>query len=423
MIDDFSRIGEGKFYPPIRDIQRQVSIQRNRAAYNGDFRLIGIEEQVNGERQIQFNWFRRISQFFTEFIFSESPVIKHSDPRVNAYIKAITPVLTENFRMALTDMVRFGTGVVAHLPDKGFAVYQPDNWYAVVNRFGEYQGDVIAYITNDRNEVQQSSTTSVTSGNNRFSNNQYVTIYKLPVNGKGSKAIHDFNGSDVGSVEDGTSSSFDLVEGMRNVFTMFAGYAYNYEGVSLFEDIKPSVAEVTDRLTGLSRTLKHNQRPHLYGPDGMIVADDNGKTTLDRKGMFLPIPEGASPPGYLQWDSGVEAVKTSVKYNMDNIFDMTGLSRMLHAETSIAALSGLALKRMMMPFVAKLNTYKAELEKAMRLAIVYQGRYNQHTGQEVMVINPMDIEFEWGYEQLFEDQAQLMTQMANAMGGENRENA
>ena len=61
----------------------------------------------------------------------------------------------------------------------------------------------------------------------------------------------------------------------------------------------------------------------------MLTQDASGKRTLDVKGQFLPLQDGDQIPGYLQWDSKIEAVDKDYQYHLDHVFMMTGLSRVL----------------------------------------------------------------------------------------------
>ena len=194
----------------------------------------------------------------------------------------------------------------------------------------------------------------------------------------------------------------------RQVLPFFNGYAMPDGGVSMFEDMKVSVAEIATVLSRLSKTIQLNLRPSLYGPDGMLATDDvTGKRILDRKGQFLPMHEGDQIPGYLQWDSKEEAVDKDYNYHLDHVFMMSGLSRVLFEPGfGSGTISASSLGRFLLPFLAKLNV----MREANRLEIIelllLLNRNRATLGQEIVSLDPQNVKITWPYEALFQDPEQ-----------------
>ena len=402
MLESINDIGQGHVFPPESDRGRVEAIRANRKLYNNDFSPLNVD--VESDTQLKkINWFRRACTFYSEFLYGNKPsVALEGNTRFDAlYASAIQSILNCMF-YANIDLLRYGVGCVAASPfdPLRLCVYEPDSWFIVRDMEENITADILAYTMNPG-----------VFGNQRFAKITYsYEGDKTTVNYQVFKSNHDGVGELL------LSQSYPDRTG-RQVLPFFSGYAQPDQGTSMYDDMRPSVAEIVALLSRLSNTLKRNLRPHLYGPDNMLSRDESGKASLDIKGMFLPLQDGDQVPGYLQWDSKIEAIDKDYNYHLDSVFFMTGLSRTLFEPGfGSGTISGSSLQRFLIPFVAKLNT----MREANRLEIIellmLLNRNRATLGLEIVSLDPMNVNIEWPYEQLFMD-----TEQGQANGNETRE--
>ena len=436
MISSFDDISTGKPFPPVAAQTRTANIAYNRDLYNGSWARLGIalnDDVANKIFRVKHNWFRTIPAFYSDFIFADGINISYDgESRANELIELYTADIISAGRAAFVDMIRYGTGVMAYNPfARTITAYEPDSWFRVVNRQLHYEGDVIAFVVDrpSRNgvEVSNEKLLYVYSLRNDGVDNSTFAIYEYDGAVIG-KQIHTQSLSDIANrvanmdsnnndnsnnvangANDANSHNSDFPSGLtaRNIFvtTMRRMPHFNNNGVSLYDDIKGPVGEIARRMTGLSGVLQQNQRPHMYGPISSVKQDANGNAQINTQGNFFPLQQGDEKPGYMQWDSDIEAVKADIQWQISQIFNVAGLSRYLFADDGdsnqmLTDLSGAAMRRVMLPLYAKLSTYKSEIESAMRQMFVIVGANNA----ERIDIDPRAISFDWQYEELFNDE-------------------
>ena len=86
---------------------------------------------------------------------------------------------------------------------------------------------------------------------------------------------------------------------------------------------------------------------------------------------------------------------------------MTGLSRVLfEPQFGSGTISGSSLQRFLIPFVSKLNTMRESNRLEIIELLMLLNRNRATLGLEVVSLDPMNINIEWGYEALFMDEEQ-----------------
>ena len=172
----------------------------------------------------------------------------------------------------------------------------------------------------------------------------------------------------------------------RHTFRLFHGYHDTERGVSLslFDDIWENVNEITDILGLLSQNIKRNSWPHLFGSDGLLQQQMDGSVELDVQGEFLP--------GYLQWDSQVEAIQIDLYFHFKTIFAMTGLP-LTFFDTGVrtGVLTGVALHRLFMPFLSKAYTLQQVFHRAIVDLLVLWNSNRAANGEEAFTFTGKDI--------------------------------
>ena len=280
------------------------------------------------------------------------------------------------------DMLKLGYGVITTNPlnPLEFMRFSSENHYEVQDRTGLVRGDIFVcrrvYDTD----------------------NSFVDVIIYPIEGNPKWRIYRAEG-------DTLSELVRTIQIPNRVGRQAVILEHNADQTSIFEDMQESVGEIARTLTKLSTTVAKNLRPHLAVPAGSVQVDENGNAVLDINGMVFPIPPEEKYPQYIQWDPMLESVAKNIDANLDNILVMSGLTRILISPDKVTGqVSGAALKRMFVPFVAKLDHYAQINNKAIEEIILLLNMNRAIQGLEAFAIDPRDIEVEWKYQEIFTDE-------------------
>ena len=355
---------------PKSEAGRITRIKKNRKLLKGDFAELDADKAIP--------WPGRIVDFFGEFLFSESPEIQIDDPRMQGFLDEISDSLLAQFLSANSDMLAYGSGVLATHPKNPyqFAHFDPDLHFEIQNLAGDVQADILLRVRGE-------------------SPAQKIDRYVYPISGGPSWDIFDFSGGSFGP-QLGSVGIPDRVG--RQVVILESG-----EG-SIFDNIKGSVGELSRMLENLGDAIAKNSRPHLIGPPDLLREDDDGKVEVDRRGSYLPVDENAMKPEYLVWDSPVEATQFSYAMNEKNLLAFAGLSQVLFDPSQLVGnISGRALKRLLLPFIAKLGFLSRVNSRAIKESIRIVNENLAYSGQPHFSYQNSDLNIIWKYDQIFED--------------------
>lgn len=388
-------IRQGTIFPPNSEAHRVGTIVANRRLLNNDFAGLEVGEVDTRTPAVTHNWFRRAATFFPEFMLAERPVITIRDnERFTQFIADISRNLWVELQEANIDMLAFGYGVVASHPlDPTYLTqWPPDDHYRIEDQFGMVQADVLVRRTG-------------TIGDER------IHVYIYPVAGEAEWRTYKSSGNSLNELV--RTESLPARVGRQAVELPIM----DKPRVSIFDDMKQPLAAIARNMTGLSRTLKRNSNPHLYGPDGAVRVNENGSVTLDTQGMYFPIQPDDNPPGYLQWDSKVEATRFDYDANLDAALNSAGMSKRLFSTIdNVGTLSGTALRRLLLPSVARMNHYKEVNAQAVESLIALLNRNAAAAGGEVFEYRNSDILIEWTYERVFDDTSDTRSQPPSNQG-------
>lgn len=393
-------LGVGKTYPPPADLVRVNRAQRRYRQYIGRFATRDYQEErvpSHVPDHIKVNWYRRIAQFYPEFMLSDRPDITvPSNARANELVQGISPHLFSALSYVNTDMLRYGTGVLASSPADplSFVAVEAHRWFPVEDAMGRRIGDyIVQFLGHAPNATYQGYVPA-----------DRVVVTYYPFDGEGSWTAHKFTGSSIGEI----LQEETLPPRMgRQVIPMHHGYVTIDEGLSIYEDIEESVEELAKTYSGLSRDLEMNRSPILAVPQEVydaVFASDSGQTRGPRSDMVISLQEGDEKPAYIQYDMAINAVKQNILFHEHVIFDMTGLSKIMFGEYErTGAVTGAALRRLALPFTAKLG-YLREINRAgIQDAVMMYLRNLAANGGEVIPIQPQDVVVDFKYEEIFRD--------------------
>lgn len=381
---------QGQNLPPKDEARRVIAILNNRSLYNNE--VYGLIPQTSETRELKLNLFRRAVDIYTNFLLSEGVSIT-SDNEINqSIIDTVSDDILSILYMANTDLKRYGSSVVSIDNETGnLKVYEPDQWYQVLDDNGKLIADVIVEYLTQAVEIDESKNNQIHNYNRvKIITNNYETHKKTV-------EIRELKGSTIGNLK-GVMVSSDIVG--RQVATMFNGYNKGQEGLSMFDDIKDIVADMIKIKRVLSATLEQNGKPHLVGSAGMLV-ESNGLTTLKKEGMFLPMETGDNSPFYLQWDTNANAVKYQVDEHWSSFFAITAIPPIVFTDSTGQATSGEALKRLIFPFLSVLA--KQRQTNIIFVRDMFSMLDNYRFSQGMSRINLTDLNIDFEYNKLFID--------------------
>lgn len=381
-IDDLK---EGGTLTPNSELFRINYVKARRQIYRGDFRSLGVQpilDQISSvSNTLTVNWFRRVATFYPEFMFADRPEITFANERFGQSFKVYLEDLLDTVQDVNVDMLAFGTGVVASDPfdPLRFRDFQVDCHYEV----RDFKGDLISDLLCNVRQV---------------GDQMYLDLFIYNIDGTATWRIHKYEAGAIG--EQIYSENLPPRRG-RQVVSFF----FNPDRTSIFDDMIPAVGEMSRVLTKLSSSIDRNLSPHLHGPENSLKTDLDNKAVLDVDGMFFPLREGEEPPGYLQWDTKLDAVKWAYEQSETNALGLAGLSPALFNPSLLTGvLSGTALKRILLPFVARLNHFANKNEDFLFELALLHNRNSSTEGNELFELRREDMEVEWTFMDYLEGQ-------------------
>lgn len=144
----------------------------------------------------------------------------------------------------------------------------------------------------------------------------------------------------------------------------------SWYGESDYVDINTLVEEIADRLSGIKDVADKHSSPHVYLPASVVQRIDGNSIDLGET-KIIPIEENDETPGYLTWDASLSAQFQQVDKVQAQLFIMSNLSPSLFGEQRIGSVdSGLALKRLAIPTILRLQHLRQAHEQALKRVIV-----------------------------------------------------
>ena len=382
-LKSIDEIGPQKNLSPNSETARINYAVRNRRLFEGQTRELRVDPVSSSIPPVGLNWFRRVATFYPEFMLAERPTLRIADnPRLEGILQEFGRTLFPVLQRSNVDMLKYGLGVIAshHLDPFMFVEYDRDAHYEVVDERGMVIADILVDITGDINDLER-----------------LVNVVTYQLDGENSWKQYRFQAGSVGE-------QLREIELSPRAGRQVALLEHNAQTTSIFDDLKDPIAQLTRIQTAVARLVKRNASPHLYGPSGMLSIDEQGRANLDRDGMFLPVEEGDEAPGYLQWDSKMEAATWQYDSLQMLVYAFSGLSPLLFdPKIQTGVLSGEALRRTALPFLARLNHYARINESAIEMLLAIWNANRAVNGVEVFDFSLADIEVEWAYDRIFED--------------------
>jgi hypothetical protein len=349
----------GQKWPPDKD--RLARYAKNRLLMEGDHDLVftGLnEDDAPRIIKMRVNWFKRITTLFADLAVG-------NPPKITAEEQASLDRITEEnaFEIAVydlfADLIAFGDGVLKPRWDGKRGIISridPRHWFPVVDSddSGTVTHHVLAW------EVP-------------FGDDKYVKVevhkpgqiehrlLKLTSDGKEIKEPVP-----LATIERYASLKPEEETGVPGflVFPFSNLKAGNgVFGLDDFKDVFDLVEEIERRLIKVSSTLDVFADPWMCGPSGLRVRDPlTGEVVWASDEKYIALNEGESPPKILTWDAEMGATFTQIETLLSQLYVMAELSPAAFGETKNGlAESGSALKRLMLPTLAKVNRLRLRI--------------------------------------------------------------
>ena len=387
-LQSFDEIGEGKDFPPKRNVDR---IKLYNRYYDWSHRkYTGLLEQLP-DRQLRFdtvtrnrvqrlspNMFKFVKTFFEHVILSDPPAFEYDGPeRVNEFIQATAPNVVKASKIVIGDMIRYGVGLFFLRHAMSPETLDPRFWFPVRTPYdllSNEGGDIVAMPYSD-NSV----------------NLDRLLVIKYQ--GAGVTAtIYTLEGLQIKAPL--KQVPMEYLENALIPVRMGEGFF----GSSDYADIAEYVAELHCRESQLANSLDKHSNPHLAVPEGSVKVEADGSVNVNNDGLIIPFPEGSNPPQYVTWDAKFEFQESDITRAEDRILRLSGISPVLLSPASLkiqgGAQSGVALRRMSVITVNKIQSIRESLDSAYKLLFPALGVQNGQAG-ELVEIDPDKLSIVW----------------------------
>ena len=370
---------------PASDAARIRAINSNRRLLDSNFQSLGVKTIQDSKSGASWsnsvNLFRQARDFYADFLFGVKPEIEVDNERFQTVIDDIKSNLLTSVRGATKDMFAYGAGVIATHPMDAlnFVSWSPDMHFDVADKKGVIVADILLRIRDDITSTDDSE----------------IDVFVYQIDGANTWKVYGYSAGCIGSYR--RDYPLPQTDG-RQVITM----SMDTDKHAMLDDMKAGVGEISRMLTNLSMTLQRNSNPHMAGPSGALNIDDQGRAEIDPEGMYIPVEEGERNPQYIVWDPGISALEWAYKQSERNALTAVGLSdAIFDPGTFGGTLSGAALRRVLLPFVGKLETIANVNDDALIAMLHLYNRNRATLNEEVFDIG--DIDIKWHHDQLFSD--------------------
>ncbi|KQC16311.1 MAG: hypothetical protein APR56_08280 [Methanosaeta sp. SDB] len=358
---DLNFLNPNQKWPPAEDKDRLARYSRNRLLLEGDHQLVftNLDDDEYKSRDMRVGWFRRIATLFSDLSVGSPPKFTATEQET---IDRITEANSFHLTIydLITDLVSFGDGVLKVRWDGRRGVISridPKLWFPVTSPddVGVFTAHVLAW------EVVEKDF-------------KYV---KVEIHHPG-KVEHRLLKLNTGGDEIQESVPLSTIERYSKLepeeetgvgdflvvpFTNMKG-ADGVFGLDDFKGIEDLVEELERRLVRNSAVLDEFSHPWMAGPPGLRIRDPlTGEMIWDSTEHYISLGEGESPPQILTWDAGLGAVFSQIDQVLSQLYVVAELSPACFGDTKAGlSESGSALKRLMLPTLAKVNRLRLRIK-------------------------------------------------------------
>ena len=304
------------------------------------------------------NWYKRATTCFADLLCGE-PFKVAAEPQAAADRLIADNALVLKAHEITMSMVRNGTGIYkARFDKRGIIdVINPRIWYPVVSPDStEFIAHVLAW--------------SFKEGAEEF--------VRAEIHERG-KITNKLFTVEAGKLKDALLTRFEryasippevktgvddfLVVPIQNLLGSDGVF-----GMDDYSDMNDLVKELEKRLIQASRVFTKHADPAVSGPASKIDIDPySGEAVVVGGGLYFGYNQGEPQPAYMVWDAKLGDVFTQITEVKQALYLVSELSPAALGELKQGlAESGSALKRLMMPTLAKVNRLRLRLDPGTR---------------------------------------------------------
>jgi len=388
----FDFLGSGMQWPPPSEVERLERYAANKLLFENKHevqfkenlkriqRVIGNFDEVVSYT-VNMNYFRKISLKTADLLLGEPPKIKAENENKNEqqtiddFIKE-SDLYKKDYMLAI-DVSRYGVGIFYPHRNTEGKVYidtvTPSVWFPIYNvdNVQECFCHVLAW---DYAEYQNPG--------DKTSKADYFLKVQIHVPGKYIERLYKL--SDIkppiktitGMISESVHAT--KLKDMPIVPIVNVATSDNQLGYDDYEDVQSIICELEIRVAQIAKILDQHAAPTLAAPRLAIEQDANGRYYY-KSGKVIPMFEGVPVPQYITWDGQLEAAFRHIEILMQALYYLSEMGPAVwgDAEKLGNVPSGTALRRMMMPTLAKVNRVRSNFDtgvkKALMIAAELQG--------------------------------------------------
>jgi len=369
-------ISDGATWPPAGEQARMDRYAKNALLYEGKhgqvwpelnpFPEVASQRRFNDSPQydrnrvdMAVNWYKRLTTVFADLLCGE-PFKVTADPQATADRIIKDNALVLNTYDLSMDVIKNGTGLFKIRFDKRgiIEVINPRLWYPIVSpdNAKEVLAHVLAWSFKEgedeyaRAEIHERG--KITNKLFKLAGGKLQQIPLTPI-------------ARYATLRPEVSTGLDefLIVPVQNILDSSGVY-----GMDDYSDLDDLVRELEKRLIQASRILTKHADPSISGPSSKIDIDPySGEAIVVGGGQYYGYNEGEPRPEYMVWDAKLDAAYQQVELIIRKLYMVSELSPAALGELKQGlAESGSALKRLMMPTLAKVNRLRLRLDPALK---------------------------------------------------------
>jgi hypothetical protein len=325
----------------------------------------GFTDLLSSDRNhvdMAVNWHKRLTTVFADLLCGE-PYKVTADPQETAdRIIKDNALILSTYDLTM-DVVRYGTGLFKIRFDmRGIIeVINPRLWYPIVSpdNAKEILAHVLAWSFKEGSE-------------------EYVRA-EIHERGKITNKLFKVMGGKLRDMPLTTIARYATIEpvvetGVPEFLVIPVHNILGSDGVfgaDDFGDLNDLVKELEKRLIQASRILTKHADPSITGPASKISVDPySGEAVVIGGGQYFGYNPDEARPEYMVWDAKLDAAYQQIELIIRKLYMVSELSPAALGELKQGlAESGSALKRLMMPTLAKVNRLRLRVDPAIKDAL------------------------------------------------------
>jgi len=352
----------GSNWPPESELSRLNKYKTNQRLFEGKHDLVFNHNPPDESRpkDIVTNWHKRLCTLFADLLAGTPPAIT-GDPQQT--VDRITDINKINILLYNTviNVLKYGNAVLKVRFDQAAKIelVDPALWFPITNpdNRSEIESHVIAWT------FSEGDTDYLTCEIHHKGSIDH-RLYEL----KDGKIAHQLELSAIERYSDLKDTEETGIEEFLVIPITNIG-AESVFGNDAFTDVNGLIRELENRLIRTSRTLDKFSDPNIVGSEEAINIDpDSGASDVEiGGGRFIPVGEDGTAPYYLVWDANLEASFAQIDAILSQLYIMSETSSACFGDLkSGLAESGSALRRLLMPTLAKVGRLKIIVEPSLK---------------------------------------------------------